>query len=164
MIRLSYCHAVEGRCYIRNAQATTNRTKLFLGCLHQRRTSEVVGIIDSAPDADPAGTQRRISEFAAAAVEARTMLDQVKLEQDKLTAAKKSHASELAAAKREHDETLRQERSSTNAEYQRIRDELDERERKVSAREATAAADGARAAELRADLERHLKIITSAAA
>ena len=163
MIRLSYCHAAEGRCYTRNAQATTNRTKLFLGSL-QGRASEVVGIIDGAPHADPAATQRRISEFAAAAVEARTMLDQVKLEQDKLTGAKKSRASELAAAKREHDETLRQERSSTNAEYQRIRDELDERERKVSAREATAGADGARAAELRADLERHLKIITSAAA
>jgi hypothetical protein len=114
--------------------------------------------------ADPAATQKRISEFAAAAVEARALLDQAKAEEDKLAAAQKSHDADLQAARRQHDEALRADRSAANEEHQRTRAELDERTRAVEAREAAAAADGARAAELKADLERRLAIISKAAA
>jgi hypothetical protein len=103
--------------------------------------------------ADPEAAKQVLEKLKAASDHYRGLIEQEKAERTKLEAERRSHAEAIAAERAKFDD----ERAAFNVESTTRREALDERERKIAARELSAEADAQANAQRRADLEYRLE-------
>jgi hypothetical protein len=114
--------------------------------------------------ADPEASKSRLDQLAAASAECRSAIEQAAQAQKELDTAKQAHDKTLAAGAAAAAAKLAQDQTTFDVACAARKRALDERESAIAERERQSKADADAAAALKADLERRLAAIRTAAA
>ncbi|HUI12557.1 MAG TPA: hypothetical protein VL048_03695 [Xanthobacteraceae bacterium] len=113
--------------------------------------------------ADPKATRARLDDFSKASAAAQKLLDDAAAAQAKLAADRLATEHRLADERAKHDDQLSREREAHRAEIGRINAEIAATQKRTAELNAQARADATKAAELKADMMRRIRLVTDAA-
>lgn len=113
---------------------------------------------------DKEATQAAISEYKASTEQLTAATEALRAAQAQFAAAEQEHRDKLAALDAQHEATMRQREQEFDARTATQTNALLAREQRASDLSAKAQADAEAAAALKADLERRLGLLRSAAA